>query len=141
MPVARGTTLVALLVLVPLSVGVFVNAGVPVQAPSFLVIYVGIGISLVVHNLDARRAGLLQGVLPWLGSVTGVAVIFAGIGSIVDILRDGECSVRVPWKGALMTTATLAMTQFGGGSAEPWRPTHLLKYRCTSSMQYNPVNW
>jgi hypothetical protein len=95
---------VALLVLVPLSVGVFVNAGVPVQAPSFLVIYVGIG-------------------------------------SIVDILRDGECSVRVPWKGALMTTATLAMTQFGGGSAEPWRPAHLLKYRRTSSMQYNPVNW
>lgn len=78
--VARVATLVALVMPVPFVVGLIVNAGVPVQAPSYLLIYGGVGISLLIHNLGARRAGLLHGLLPWLGIVTGVAYILAGIG-------------------------------------------------------------
>lgn len=43
-------------------------------------IFGGVGLTLLIHNLDGRRAGLLHGVLPWLGTVTGVAYIVAGIG-------------------------------------------------------------
>jgi len=34
----------------------------------------------LVHNWEARRAGILHGVLPWLGIVSGAAMTFAGIG-------------------------------------------------------------
>src|SRR5215472_9174016 len=71
--VARGATLVALVMPVPIIISLIANAGVPVQAPSYLLIYCGVGIGLLSHNLGARRAGLLHGVLPWLGIVTGVA--------------------------------------------------------------------
>jgi hypothetical protein len=77
--VARGATLVALVMPVPLLIGGLVNISrlLPI---SYLLIFASVGISLLVHNLDARRAGLLQGVLPWLGTVTGVAYVLGGIG-------------------------------------------------------------
>jgi hypothetical protein len=78
--VARGAMLVALVVPVPLVIGLIANAGVPVQAPSYLLIYGGVGISLLIHNLGACRAGLMHGVLPWLGTGTGAAYVLAGIG-------------------------------------------------------------
>jgi hypothetical protein len=78
--VARGATLVALVMPAPLVIGLIVNAGVLVQAPVYLLIYGGIGISLLIHNLGARRTGILHGFPPWLGTVDGVAYILAGIG-------------------------------------------------------------
>ncbi|HEV2461180.1 MAG TPA: hypothetical protein VGS80_22750 [Ktedonobacterales bacterium] len=77
--VARGATLVALVMPVPLLIGglVYVNRLLPI---SYLLIFIGVGISLLLHNVAARRAGLLHGMLPWLGSATGVAYILAGIG-------------------------------------------------------------
>lgn len=80
MQVARGAVLTALVVQVPLDIGLIVRAGVPIQAPAYLLIYVGVGVGLLIHNLVARRVGLFGGVVPWLGIATGVAYILAGIG-------------------------------------------------------------
>jgi hypothetical protein len=77
--VGRWATLVALVMPLPLLIGGLVNISklLPI---SYLLIFTGVGIILLIHNVAARRAGLLHGVLPWLGSATGVAYILAGIG-------------------------------------------------------------
>ena len=77
--IAHWATLVALVVPVLLGIAVLAGAGVLVQA-SFFVTFVLVGISLLIHNIDARRAGILAGPLPWLGIVTGAAYIVAGLG-------------------------------------------------------------
>lgn len=77
--VAHWATLVALIVPVVLGIAVLSGAGTLVQA-SFFVTFVLVGLSLLIHNIDARRAGILKGALPWLGIVTGAAYIVAGIG-------------------------------------------------------------
>ena len=77
--VAHWATLVALVVPVVLGIAVLAGAGTLVQA-SFFVTFVLVGLSLLIHNVDARRAGLLKGALPWLGIVTGAAYVVAGIG-------------------------------------------------------------
>ena len=77
--VAHWATLVALVVPVLLGIGLIANSGTIVSI-SFLLIGLTVGISLLIHNLDARRAGLLGGAMPWLGVATGVAYILAGFG-------------------------------------------------------------
>lgn len=39
----------------------------------------GVGFSVLVHSLEARRAGLLRGALPWVGIVTGACFLYLGI--------------------------------------------------------------
>jgi hypothetical protein len=77
--VAHWATLVALVVPVVLGISLLAGAGVLVQA-SFFATFVLVGLSLLTHNIDARRAGLLKGALPWLGIVTGAAYVVAGFG-------------------------------------------------------------
>lgn len=77
--VAHWATLVALVVPVVLGISLIGGAGVLVQA-SFFATFVLVGVSLLIHNIDARRAGLLKGSLPWLGIVTGAAYVVAGFG-------------------------------------------------------------
>jgi hypothetical protein len=77
--IAHWATLVALVVPVVLGISLIAGAGVLVQA-SFFVTFVLVGVSLLIHNIDARRAGLIKGALPWLGIVTGAAYVVAGLG-------------------------------------------------------------
>jgi len=78
--VARAATLVALVMPVVLDIGLIAKAGVILQSPSYLLLYGGIATSLLIHNFDGRRAGVLHGVLPWLGMAAGLAYAIAGIG-------------------------------------------------------------
>lgn len=77
--VARVATLIAVVAPLVLAIAIITNAGVTLQAPSYFLIFCGIGVSLLIHNLDGRRAGLLHGVLPWLGIVTAAFYILVGI--------------------------------------------------------------
>jgi hypothetical protein len=42
--------------------------------------FLAVGAVLLVHNIEARRARLLHGGLPWLGMVAGVAYLVVGLG-------------------------------------------------------------
>ncbi len=44
-----------------------------------------VGLSLLIHNIDALRAGLLRGTLPWIGIVDGVAFLLVAIGIYAGI--------------------------------------------------------
>lgn len=78
--IGRWATLVAVVMPAVLGLFVLVNAGVPELAPTYFLLYGSVGLSLLIHNLDARRASILRGVLPWLGMVTAVFYLLAGIG-------------------------------------------------------------
>lgn len=89
--VAHWATLAAAFLPVLFGIAVVTNSG------SFGTIVVSllalcVGLSLLIHNIDARRAGLLHGFLPWIGIVTGVAYllvaigIYAGIGFVALLL-------------------------------------------------------
>lgn len=43
----------------------------------------GISFFLVIHNAEARKAGLLRGVLPWIGSTCGAAFLLMAIGLLL----------------------------------------------------------
>lgn len=118
--VAHWATLVALVVPVLLGIGLIANSGAVVSI-SFLLIGLTVGISLLIHNLDARRAGLLHGAMPWLGVATGVAYILAGIGIATSLPPLGFTALILGqtfyiawavWMGAKMggpkTTTTAA---------------------------------
>ena len=80
--VARGLTFIAMVMPAVLLLAVLLKyspASVFQVVPNAL-IWGGVGISILVHNWEARRAGILHGVLPWLGIVSGVAMTVAGIG-------------------------------------------------------------
>jgi hypothetical protein len=77
---ARVATLVALVMPLVIDIAIMVKAGVAVQAPSYLLLYSGVGLSLVVHNLEGRRAGIVAGVLPLVGAAAGAAYAIAGVG-------------------------------------------------------------
>jgi hypothetical protein len=78
--VARGLTLIAMVMPAVLLLAVLLNLPLIFQVVPSALTWGGVGISILVHNWDARRAGILHGVLPWLGIVSGAAMTFAGIG-------------------------------------------------------------
>jgi hypothetical protein len=78
--VARGLTLIAMVMPAVLLLAVLLNLPLIFQMVPNALIWGGVGISILVHNWEARRAGILYGVLPWLGIVSGVAMTVAGIG-------------------------------------------------------------
>jgi hypothetical protein len=78
--VARGATLVALVMPLVADISVIIKAGITVQPPIYFLLYGAVGITLLIHNIEGRRARLLHGVLPWLGTGIGAAYIVAGIG-------------------------------------------------------------
>ena len=72
--------MIAMVMLAVLLLAVLLNLPLIFQAVPNALTWGGVGISILVHNWDARRAGILHGVLPWLGIVSGVAMTLAGIG-------------------------------------------------------------
>lgn len=121
--VAHWATLVALVVPVVLGIAVLTGAGTLVQA-SFFVTFVLVGLSLLIHSVDARRAGLLKGAIPWLGIVTGAAYVVAGIG-IWTIPAIGFSSLilgqtfYIAW--AAWMGARLGSTRAAAATAQPTR--------------------
>ena len=76
--VALAAALVAMAA--PLVIALIQFAGAPVPFPiPYILLWLGVGISLLVHNIEGRRAGLLHGVLPWLGVAAGVGFIYLGV--------------------------------------------------------------
>jgi hypothetical protein len=78
--VARGLTFIAMVMPAMLLLDVLLNLPLIFQVGPNALIWGGVGISILVHNWEARRAGILHGVLPWLGIVSGAAMAVAGIG-------------------------------------------------------------
>lgn len=76
--IAHWTALVTVFLPVLLVIGFLAGVGFLVQV-SFYVTFFLVGVNVLIHNVDARRAGLLQGILPWLGIVTGASFIIAGL--------------------------------------------------------------
>lgn len=64
-----------------------------------------VGLSLLVHNIDARRADLLKGALPWIGIVAGIAyllfapTVFAGFGFVAVLLGQVFYIAWAIWMG------------------------------------------
>jgi hypothetical protein len=78
--VVRGVTFIAMVMPAVLLLAVLLNLPLIFQVVPNALLWGGVGISILVHNWEARRAGILHGVLPWLGIVSGVAMTLAGIG-------------------------------------------------------------
>ena len=57
---------------------IFASAPVPLEIP-WAVMFAGVGGSLLIHNIEGRRARLLHGVLPWIGIVAGAGFAYLGI--------------------------------------------------------------
>lgn len=113
--VAHWATLAALVVPVLLGIGLIANSGATVSV-SFLLIGLTVGISLLIHNLDARRAGLMQGVLPWLGVAAGVAYILAGISIVTSLPLIGFPAVVLGQTGYIAWAVWMG-AQLGGSKA------------------------
>jgi hypothetical protein len=66
--------------LMPALIALIQFAGVAVPFPiPYTVLFVGVGFTLLVHNIQARRAGLLHGALPWIGIAAGAGFIYLGV--------------------------------------------------------------
>lgn len=57
---------------------VFARAPIPGEIP-FSVLLAGVGVSVLIHNIEGRRARLLHGVLPWIGIAAGAGFAILGI--------------------------------------------------------------
>jgi hypothetical protein len=102
--IAHWATLVAVFLPVVFGIAVITdNGGLGTVVSSVLALCVGL--SLLVHNIDARRAGLLKGALPWIGIVAGVAylllalTVYAGFGFIALMLGQVFYIAWATWMG------------------------------------------
>lgn len=91
--VAQVAALVALVMPIPVAGAPFTALGVKVQAPAFMLLFLGVAITLLVHCIEGRRARLLHGVLPWLGIVTGGLYVICAIAYIGILLPSIGMSV------------------------------------------------
>lgn len=76
--VAQGAILVAMVMPGVLAVILFANLPVPIAIPWSL-LFAGVGVSLMIHNIEARRAKLLHSALPWIGIVDGAFLVYLAI--------------------------------------------------------------
>ena len=76
--VALGAALVAMLMPAFIALIQFAGVAVPYAIP-YVVLWLGVGIALLVHNIEGRRAGLLHGALPWIGMAAGVGFVYLGV--------------------------------------------------------------
>jgi hypothetical protein len=111
--VAHWATLVAVFLPVVFGIAVITdNGALGTVVSSALALCVGL--SLLIHNIDARRAGLLRGALPWIGIVAGVAylllatTIYAGFGFVALMLGQVFYIAWATWMGIRLRTASAA---------------------------------
>jgi len=72
--------IVAVVMSLVLPVAQFTAAGQPYSVElAWAVLLMSFGFTMVVHNVQARRARLLRGALPWIGIVDGSFWIYLGI--------------------------------------------------------------
>lgn len=83
--VAQIATLVALVMPIPIGIAPF-TVGVNLQAPAFMLLFLGVATTLLVHNIEGRRAHLLHGALPWLGIVIGVLYLICAVAYIAILV-------------------------------------------------------
>ena len=76
--VALGASLVAMLMPGLIALITFAGVAVPFPIP-YAVLFIGVGFALLVHNIEGRRAGLLQGTLPWIGIGAGAGFVYLGV--------------------------------------------------------------
>lgn len=71
---ALGAALVA--AFMPTVLGLIQFAGLPVPDPiPFTIYFLGIGVSVLVHSIEGRRAGILHGALAWIGIADGALFV------------------------------------------------------------------
>jgi hypothetical protein len=110
--VAHWAAIVSVFLPLVLVISFLAGAGAVVQA-SFYAIFVLVGVDLLIHNIDARRAKLLHSILPWLGIVTGASFVIAGLGiwTIVPlgfaglILGQTFYIAWAAWMGVILSAA------------------------------------
>lgn len=111
--VAHWASLVAVFLPVVFGIAVLTDSGaLGTVVSSALALCVGL--SLLVHNIDARRAGLLRGALPWIGIVAGVAylllalTVYAGFGFIALMLGQVFYIAWATWMGIRLRASSAA---------------------------------
>lgn len=80
-PVVRAALVATFVAMVmPVVIGVIAFGFIPVNlAYPWAILLGGVGASMLIHNLEGRRAHLLHGALPWIGIVAGACFICLAI--------------------------------------------------------------
>ena len=76
--IALAAILIAMVMPGVIALVIFARLPIPLEIP-WAVMLAAIGVSLLIHNLEARRAQLLHGALPWIGIVAGGFFTYLGI--------------------------------------------------------------
>jgi hypothetical protein len=79
--IAHWITLAAVVLPMLLGVAILIDSAT-LGAVALGLLGLTAGISLLIHNLDARRAGLVRGVMPWLGVVSGGGYMLMALGQL-----------------------------------------------------------
>ena len=79
--VAHWMTLVAIFWPPVLGVAAVINSQL-LGTLAMIVLGLTVGVSLLIHSLDAQRAGLISGPLPWLGVLSGGAFVLLALGEV-----------------------------------------------------------
>lgn len=76
--VALGAALVSMVMPALIALIQFAGVAVPFPIP-YAVLFGGVGFTMLVHNIEARRHGLLRGALPWIGIAAGAGFVYLGV--------------------------------------------------------------
>ncbi len=120
--IALAAILIAMVMPGVLALGVFAGAPVPLAIP-WGVLLAGVGVSLLIHNFEGRRARLLHGVLPWVGMVAGACFAYLGILEFVFVFTP---------KLVMGFVYGLPVTQLLYLVWAIWMGVHLLRSRSTA---------
>lgn len=115
--VALGAALLAMLMPAFIALIQFAGVAVPYAIP-YVVLWLGVGFALFVHNIEGRRAGLLHGVLPWIGMAAGVGFVYLGV---VQSFVLFTMAFVMFWYNALLPTQVLYLVW------AIWMGVHLIR--------------
>jgi hypothetical protein len=119
---ALAASLVAMAM--PALIGLIQFAGVPVPFPiPYVVLWLGVGFTLLVHNIEARRVGLMRGALPWIGIAAGAGFIYLGVLQSFVLFTT---AFVMGWYYGLILTQVLYLTW------SIWLGVHLLRAKAPS---------
>jgi hypothetical protein len=115
--VALGASVLAMAM--PALIALIQFAGVPVPFPiPYTVLFVGVGFTLLVHNIEGRRHRLLRGTLPWIGIAAGAGFVYLGV---LQFLVLFTTAFVMAWYYGLIVTQILYLTW------SIWLGVHLLR--------------